>query len=77
MSADPTIYCIEKVTDYLQFERLRHDLMVLEGYGSFEPLGGFKDKGRDAIHVSQFEGTTECSRRTASISMLICDILHA
>jgi hypothetical protein len=46
------------VTDYLQFERLCHDLMVLEGYGRLEPLGGFKDKGRDAIHVSEFGGTS-------------------
>lgn len=52
MAADPIIYCLEKVTDYLQFERMCHDVMVLEGYGGIEPLGGFKDKGRDAIHVN-------------------------
>ncbi len=51
MGANATIYCLEKITDYLQFERLCHDLMALEGYKDIEPLGGFSDKGRDAIHV--------------------------
>ena len=52
MAANITIYCLEEVTDYFEFERFCHDLMALEGYSSIEPLGGFKDKGRDAIHVS-------------------------
>ena len=29
-----------------------HDLMALDGYRNIEPLGGSKDKGRDAIHVA-------------------------
>jgi hypothetical protein len=58
MGANPTIYCLEKVTDYAEFERLCHDLMVLEGYPNIEPLGGFKDKGRDAIHVNALNGKT-------------------
>ncbi len=58
MAADPIIYCLEQLTDYSQFERLCNDLMVLEGYASIEPLGGFKDKGRDAIYVDRSSGQT-------------------
>lgn len=58
MSASPTIYCLEQITDYLQFERLCHDLMALEGYPAIEPLGGFKDKGRDAIHTDSSNRVT-------------------
>jgi hypothetical protein len=57
MGANVTVYCLEKVTDYLQFERLCHDLMALEGYPSIEPLGGFSDKGRDAVHVDRSKNT--------------------
>ncbi|MGD9852552.1 MAG: hypothetical protein AB7T38_14935 [Nitrospirales bacterium] len=53
MAADPIIYCLEQVTDYDQFERLCHDLMAAEGYSSIEPLGGMKDKGRDAIYIDR------------------------
>lgn len=53
MAANPTVYCLEKLTDYSEFERLCHDLMFLEGYSFIEPLGGFKDKGRDAIHINK------------------------
>ena len=58
MGANPTIYCLENVTDYAEFERLCHDLMALESYPDIEPLGGFSDKGRDAIHVSAQDGKT-------------------
>jgi hypothetical protein len=58
MGASLTIYCLEKVTDYFQFERLCHDLMVREGYQSIEPLGGFSDKGRDAVHISNSNQVT-------------------
>ncbi|MFE1748829.1 hypothetical protein [Coleofasciculus sp. H7-2] len=58
MAANLTIYCLEKLTDYSEFERLCHDLMFLEGYSSVEPLGGFKDKGRDAIHVNKSQEVT-------------------
>lgn len=51
MAADPVIYCLEHLSDYTQFERLCHDLLVTQGYSNLEPLGGTKDKGRDAIHV--------------------------
>jgi hypothetical protein len=53
MAADPLVYCLEQLTDYDQFERLCHDLMALDGYRGIEPLGGTKDKGRDAIHVDR------------------------
>ncbi|MEW6030229.1 MAG: toll/interleukin-1 receptor domain-containing protein [Chloroflexota bacterium] len=52
MGANIIIYCLEQLTDYFEFERLCTDLMALEGYSSIEPLGGFKDKGRDAVHHS-------------------------
>ena len=58
MAANLTIYCLENITDYLGFERLCHDLMALEGYRAIEPLGGFSDKGRDAIHVNASNETT-------------------
>ena len=58
MAANPTIYCLEELTDYFEFERLCHDLMSLEGYSSLEPLGGFSDKGRDAIYVNRVGKTT-------------------
>src|SRR5262245_41125192 len=58
MGADPIVYCLEKLTDYAQFERLSHELMSLEGYPSIEPLGGFSDKGRDAIHVNRLNSST-------------------
>ena len=37
-------------------QRLCHDLMALDGYRNIEPLGGCKDKGRDAIHVDSSTG---------------------
>ncbi len=58
MGANLTIYCLEELTDYSQFERLCHDLMVLEGYPKIEPLGGSKDKGRDAISIDTSGRTT-------------------
>ncbi len=56
MGADPLIYCLEHLTDYDQFERLCHDVMALDGYRGIEPLGGVKDKGRDAIHLDRTTG---------------------
>jgi hypothetical protein len=53
VAADLLVYCIEQVTDYGQFERLSHDLMALNGYRNIEPLGGSKDKGRDALHTDK------------------------
>lgn len=58
MAANLTIYLLEQLTDYSDFERLCHDLMALEGFPKIEPLGGFKDKGRDAIHIDNSGETT-------------------
>src|SRR5215471_1372005 len=58
MAPNVTIYCLEELSDYYEFERLCHDLMALEGHSSIEPLGGFGDKGRDAIDVSRSGQTT-------------------
>ena len=58
MAANPTIYCLEEVTDYFEFERLCSALMSLEGYSSIEPLGGSSDKGRDAIYISESNETS-------------------
>lgn len=51
MPPNPTIYCLQEVTDYSDFESLCHDLMALEGYPKIEPIGGFSDKGRDAVDI--------------------------
>lgn len=53
MSADPIIYCLENLTDYLQFERLCSDLMAGVGFTNIDPIGGTGDRGRDALHFSQ------------------------
>ena len=58
MAANLTIYCLQETTDYFEFEQLCNGLMSLEGYNSIEPLGGFSDKGRDAIHVNKSNETT-------------------
>ncbi len=49
MAANVTEYCLKEVTDYLGFESLMNDLMNIEFQSSIIPLGGYKDKGRDAI----------------------------
>lgn len=49
MSADPIVYCLERITDYRDFERLCSALMAGAGYACLDPLGGTGDEGRDAI----------------------------
>ena len=58
MAVNPTIFCLQEVTDHFEFERLCSALMSLEGYSSIEPLGGSQDKGRDAIYVNESNQTT-------------------
>ena len=58
MAASTTIYCLEKTTDYSEFERLCNDIMAGQGYANIEPLGGAKDEGRDAIHIDSQGITT-------------------
>jgi hypothetical protein len=50
------VYDLETTTDYLGFESFCNDLMSLERYPAIQPLGGYKDKGRDAIHVDRSTG---------------------
>lgn len=45
-----------QITDYVEFESFCHNLLVMEGYIRIEPLGGSKDKGRDAVHVDRSTG---------------------
>lgn len=47
---------LERITDYAAFERLCNSLMVRLGYHELESLGGYKDKGRDAIHYCTILG---------------------
>ena len=49
MSADPILYCLERVSDYRDFERLCSALLSGTGYPGIDPLGGTGDEGRDAI----------------------------
>lgn len=49
MSADPIIYCLERVSDYRDFERLCSAFLAGAGYSRIDPLGGTGDEGRDAI----------------------------
>lgn len=57
MSADPIVYCLERLTDYAQFERLATDVMAGTEFPDIEPLGGSGDGGRDALHVHRDGGT--------------------
>ncbi|USE77243.1 restriction endonuclease [Cupriavidus gilardii] len=56
MSADPIIYCLERISDYREFERLCSALLAGAGYPGIDPLGGTGDEGRDAIIRSDAEG---------------------
>jgi len=58
MSADPVVYCLQELTDYVQLERLCADIMNMSGYAGIEPIGGAKDKGRDALHRAVVDGKT-------------------
>lgn len=49
MSADRIQYCLERLTDYRDFERLCSSLLAGAGYPGIDPLGGTGDGGRDAM----------------------------
>lgn len=49
MSADRIVYCLERVSDYRDFERLCSALLAGSAYRGIDPLGGTGDEGRDAI----------------------------
>lgn len=46
-----TCLLLKQVEDYQGFEAFCNDLMVRQGFETIEPLGGQKDKGRDALHI--------------------------
>lgn len=56
MSADAIIYCLERVSDYRDFERLCSAFLASAGYPCIDPLGGTGDEGRDAIIRSDEAG---------------------
>lgn len=49
MSADRITYCLERLSDYRDFERLCSALLAGTEYAGIDPLGGTGDGGRDAI----------------------------
>lgn len=49
MSADRIVYCLERASDYRDFERLCSAILAGTDYPGIEPLGGTGDGGRDAI----------------------------
>jgi hypothetical protein len=49
MSADLIFYCLERITDYRDFERFCSAFLAGCGYPGIDPLGGTGDEGRDAI----------------------------
>jgi hypothetical protein len=49
VSADAITYCLERVSDYRDFERLCSAFLACVGYPGIDPLGGVGDEGRDAI----------------------------
>lgn len=49
MSADRIVYCLERVSDYRDFERLCSAILAGTDYPGIDPLGGTGDGGRDAI----------------------------
>lgn len=49
MSVDRIVYCLERLSDYREFERLCSALLAGAGYPGIDPLGGTGDEGRDAI----------------------------
>lgn len=57
MASRFTQFDLDNLTDYFGFERFCNDLMSREGYKDIQPLGGHKDKGRDAIHFDRSTGT--------------------
>lgn len=60
MPANPIDICLKNITDYFDFESLMSEFMILEGYKKIIPLGGFQDRGRDAIHIDEKEKTVFC-----------------
>ena len=49
MSLDVIELALDRMTDFIAFERLATDLMYLEGWNDIKPLGGTADMGQDAV----------------------------
>lgn len=60
MSADAILYCLERVSDYRDFERLCSSILAGMNYPEIDPLGGTGDKGRDAIIHADSTGRKIC-----------------
>lgn len=58
LSADPILYCLDRLSDYRDFERLASDVMIGVGFSNLEPIGGSSDGGRDALHIDRQDGRT-------------------
>jgi hypothetical protein len=56
MSGDPIIYCLERISDYREFERFCSALLAGSDYPDIDPLGGTGDEGRDAYIRSDQAG---------------------
>ena len=49
MSFDAIELALERMTDFIAFERLATEVMYLEGWSDIRPLGGTADRGQDAV----------------------------
>ena len=49
MSVDVIELALDRMTDFIAFERLATDVMYLEGWYDIKPLGGTADMGQDAV----------------------------
>ena len=49
MSFDVVELALDRMTDFIAFERLATELMYLEGWYDIKPLGGTADMGQDAV----------------------------
>ena len=49
MSFDAIELALDRMTDFIAFERLATELMYLEGWYDIKPLGGTADLGQDAV----------------------------
>ncbi|RCR67876.1 hypothetical protein [Larkinella punicea] len=50
---------LDSYTDFVKFERLATEIMLLEGFGTITPIGGLDDEGIDAEIIKYFKDKTE------------------
>ncbi len=55
MSFDAIELALDRMTDFIAFERLATELMYLEGWYDIKPLGGTADLGQDAVSERFFD----------------------